>query len=312
MGQDTIETSSRFSSDPSAKTKKKHRPWWRAVIDVTLVVLLLATGAIAANILTLNIKYGNPFFVDGLSMYPCLNAHGMHKEADGSMKEFRFSLSSHNQGDLVDYGWARISREAVNELGRYDIAVTYYPSDGTIDANGNFVPSGAFTPAAKIKRIIGLPGERVRVEDDGTAWGKTTIEKQDGTSLVLRNLYDFQDYPDDGTLSYRDCPLDVGVYPSETGFLGEDEYFVMGDNRRSYHGAHFSNDSRSIGPLRKGYLQGKAFRITAQRSMRNDKGIWTVDFSLWHIRMPWAYAHLDEHIDPVASVSTWTSSSEGI
>jgi signal peptidase I len=77
-----------------------------------------------------------------------------------------------------------------------------------------------------IKRIIGLPGEEVKISN-----GKIYIN---GKELK-------EDY------------FDNGVYtPGETSLvLGKDEYFVLGDNRAQ------SFDSRKWGPLHKKFIVGR-------------------------------------------------------
>ncbi len=79
-----------------------------------------------------------------------------------------------------------------------------------------------------IKRIIGLPGETIEVTQNGVY--------VDG-ELIL------EDYVKDG--------ITTSVEVSAT--LGEDEYFVMGDNRT------VSNDSRYFGPISGESILGRAF-----------------------------------------------------
>src|SRR3989338_5565378 len=84
-----------------------------------------------------------------------------------------------------------------------------------------------------IKRVIGLPGEEVKIEDS-----KITIfnsENKDG--LVLSE-------------PYLD-PKDVVRGDQLEITLGEGEYFVLGDNRRA------SADSRLWGKLPESYITGR-------------------------------------------------------
>ncbi len=83
-----------------------------------------------------------------------------------------------------------------------------------------------------IKRIIGLPGETVRVER-----GEVAITKTDGSSLGFDEPYVVAE---DATYTL-------------TTTLGPDQYFVMGDNRPK------SSDSRVWGPLPKEDIIGRAY-----------------------------------------------------
>lgn len=100
------------------------------------------------------------------------------------------------------------------EPKRGEIIVFRYPRDPSEDY---------------IKRIIGLPGETVRVAE-----GSVYIDGQ-----ILHEPY-LQSQP---TLAYR--PLEIR--------LGEDEFFVLGDNRR------YSSDSRTWGPVARRNIIGRAW-----------------------------------------------------
>ena len=93
-----------------------------------------------------------------------------------------------------------------------------------------------------IKRIIGMPGETVQIKD-----GKVYINDKELKSDVY-GITDYIDYP--------------GI-AEEPITLGDDEYFVIGDNCNN------SEDSRSanIGNIKKEHIIGKAwFKMAAQSS----------------------------------------------
>ena len=106
------------------------------------------------------------------------------------------------------------------EPERGDIIVFHYPKS----------PTDLF-----IKRIIGLPGEKVEIKNDSV----TIYNSENPEGFVL----DETGYLPQGTPT-----------PNETeSTLGEDEYFVMGDNRIS------SLDSRVFGSITKDEIVGKTW-----------------------------------------------------
>ena len=84
-----------------------------------------------------------------------------------------------------------------------------------------------------IKRIVGLPGERVRVAD----------------GMVFINGEPLKDDV------YGNAPMEKAYRAGEEILLGEDEYFVLGDNRNR------SQDSRTVyvGNVEKKQILGKAW-----------------------------------------------------
>ena len=105
----------------------------------------------------------------------------------------------------------------------------FQPGRGDIIA---FLPNGNQNSHYYLKRVVGLPGERIQI-----IGGYVYI---DGELLDEGDTYD--------KIS------DPGIAENEV-ILGSDEYFVLGDNRNS------SEDSRSgnIGPVKKETIAGKAW-----------------------------------------------------
>jgi signal peptidase I len=129
----------------------------------------------------------------------------------------------------------------VRELGYKQTSVgllgwnwfTVYPS--RVFTRGEVV---VFHPPQKddvfyIKRVIGLPGETVQIVD--------------GHPRIAGSAF-----PEGRTLD-ESAYLKTGVMTTghEEITLGEDEYFVLGDNRS------MSQDSRYFGPVKKDHITGK-------------------------------------------------------
>ena len=109
---------------------------------------------------------------------------------------------------------------------RGDIVVFTPPADWIQDDGTPF-----------IKRVIGLPGDKVSIHDDGVYVNGQALEEAD---------YTFHDKAGDAqpTTSF-------GATSDWT--VGSDELFVMGDHRLA------SADSRTFGPIKVGSVVGRAF-----------------------------------------------------
>jgi signal peptidase I len=99
---------------------------------------------------------------------------------------------------------------------RGDVIVFHYPND----------PSLYF-----IKRIIGLPGETVKISN--------------GKVIIINKTH-----PDGFVLDESYLPAGLPTDGNETNVLGPNQYFVLGDNRT------YSFDSRSWGDLSRNYIVG--------------------------------------------------------
>lgn len=83
-----------------------------------------------------------------------------------------------------------------------------------------------------IKRVIGMPGELIQIDN-----GLIYINGE-----LLSESYGYYD---------KDLPYYNGIAEEEF-YIGEDEYFVLGDNRNN------SDDSRTIGCVNKDIIIGEA------------------------------------------------------
>lgn len=115
-------------------------------------------------------------------------------------------------------GEGRILMDDFRDLGRQEPIVFKYPKN----------PDQYF-----IKRIIGLPGESVEIKNNRIIL--TNAEHPDGFVL-------------DESAYLRQVP---GMQDMARLTLGEDEYFVMGDNRM------FSYDSRGFGAVKQKFIVGR-------------------------------------------------------
>jgi signal peptidase I len=107
-------------------------------------------------------------------------------------------------------------RFGISDVSRGDTVVFFYPGD---------------TSKSYIKRVIGMPGDKVEIE-------RGTVRVN---GILIKEPYVPEEYRDR-------VSLEATVVP--TG-----EYFVMGDHRSS------SNDSRSWGTVPRHYIYGKAVFI---------------------------------------------------
>jgi signal peptidase I len=124
------------------------------------------------------------------------------------------------EGGSMEPGLEDQERIFINKLAyrlepieRGDVIVFRYPRD----TRKNF-----------IKRVIALPGDRIRVTD-----GRVYLNGQEISEPYVPEEY-----------------LDSRSYPEIR--VPADSYFVLGDHRS------MSNDSRDFGPVLRGYIYGKA------------------------------------------------------
>ena len=168
-------------------------------------------------IMPIRIFLFQPFFVQGASMEPNFQGGNYLIINELGYKNTSFGIDNKDIFSVPTF----------RELNRGDVVVFRYPKD----------PTQFF-----IKRVIGLPGEKVIIVD-----GKVRIvSKQNPEGFILD---EYQYLPKNFITNNPQNPQSNAPIIQE---LSQDEYFVMGDNRAQSH------DSRAWGPLDKKYVIGKA------------------------------------------------------
>lgn len=158
-----------------------------------------------------------PFVVKGSSMEP-----NYHDNEYIFVEEVSSKLKSYSRGDVVIFKHPEEQCSAF--VNRSYLNRVFFQGPCT-----NF-----------IKRVIALPGETVVLKD-----GKITIKnKKNPSGFTLDESY----IPGDPNYKLRG---------DMTRTMGEDEYFVLGDNRQP----NASLDSREWGALPKNHITGKAWLV---------------------------------------------------
>ncbi len=139
---------------------------------------------------------------------------------------------------------------------RGDIMVFYPPSTKLSNAPWPLFArlTGIFCKdIAYIKRVIGLPGDKIEIkfEPDGAAYVWINDEKYNET--YIKSPYEYPPCP--ATYADEFYLLSNQVMKCGPFYLGEDDYFMMGDNRGN------SQDSRYWGTLKRDRFIGRAVSV---------------------------------------------------
>ncbi len=180
---------------------------------------------ISAIVILLFVNFvAHPVRVDGKSMYPTLK--------DG------------------EFGFTNVGGVLLNGVERGDIVVV------TMEENGQ--------KTHWVKRVIGLPGETVSCVNDvvyinGKALDETKYIDPDYRQSFVDKYHYFNKVENsdlgDNKRNYNpDFKYKSAIDFKETK-LGDDEYFVMGDNRP------YSKDSRYVGPVKKSQIFAKKMLV---------------------------------------------------
>lgn len=191
----------------------KTKPKLRKALNALWTSLLVVAVVVAIPVTYVDIVY-TAVYIDGQSMAPTLN--------NG------FAYSTH-----VEFGLMDERPKTRQKLKRGDIIV--FDKNGSV--NGN--------PELLIKRVIALPLETILITNDQNA-DTVTITNSDGEITTL-----VEDYLTDTNKqnTAKDGQSGNGVSVPLT--LGENEYYLMGDNRANSH------DSRDLGAIASTKIRGK-------------------------------------------------------
>lgn len=203
----------------------KNRKRFRLILNIVIIVFSVVLLAVE-GVIYYQRSYLTPFWVNGQSMYPTLNLHATDK--NGNELGAAPADPSAREGYTVDYGVMDCHQKAIKKIKRFDIVVTKYTAKDTSN---------------KIKRVLGLPGEIVEFKNDGDLYIDGKFLEQPIPEEYIRGA----------------------SYPMGPTQLGDDEYFVCGDNRKH------SYDSSNIGAIKREYITGKAIAVCGTATVYLDK-----------------------------------------
>jgi len=176
---------------------------------------LAIVGAIAFTVVKIvQANTYSLYYVDGSSMYPTLK--GDTSIGGGCY----FGLTNHTQS-------------AIDKIERFDIISTYYNFENTdyaqpYERNAPLLD----TATLKIKRVIGIPGDTINISND---YFSISFTDKNGDSKKYEFTSENCPFGRFGDANHQSYPYDEATYSIsgkqiENFELGEDEYFVMGDN----------------------------------------------------------------------------------
>ena len=169
-------------------------------LSITGYFLLVLALCISASIVFHNTYYES-VYVSGGSMYPTLKGSATVTSSYG--------VDIEEDGSTVDFGIVDSHKSAINNIKRFSIVSTYFPTD--YNDKGELIGK----PNQKIKRVVALPGETFKIENN---------------KLYVKNGEEFEYIPYTFTIEpsvdSADTPKDI-----EEKTLLDNEYWLLGDHR---------------------------------------------------------------------------------
>lgn len=181
--------------EDKAKKEYAYQGVARFILEVVKIVILAFI-----IIVPIRVFLFQPFFVQGASMEPSFEDGQYLIISELGFKETSIGFNTHNFFKITPF----------RDIKRQGVMVFRYP----LDSRKFF-----------IKRIIGLPGEKLQIKN--------------GQVIIFNN-----ENPKGFILDEKEyLPLGLKTPGEAVVAISPDEYFVMGDNRM------FSSDSRAWGPI---------------------------------------------------------------
>lgn len=196
--------------------EKKLKPKRRKIVNVLWTIFLITAALIAIPMTYVDLTF-RPVYIDGISMAPTLN-----------------NFTNHT---YVEFGLMDERPRTKQKIDRGDIIV--------FDRN----TSGEGAPDLLIKRVIALPNETILINDN-VEGDRVYITPPAAPQFLLEEPYL------KGSASYSTAaPNDFGNGVHIPLTLGDNDYFLMGDNRGNSH------DSRKLGPIDFDFIRGRLLVI---------------------------------------------------
>lgn len=208
-----------------------------------IIYLILIINVCLSFILVFRSYYFKAIFVSGNSMNPTLKG-----------------------GSRADYGIIDDHKTAIDHLKRFNIVTTYYPFAKSTDYKGGYVHGGVNeidknNCSYKIKRVYGLPNETIRfhveqedierievLKNKGASYEEVATEMNKAIQFSIKEAgseeFSFPEVNFKRLFKENANYIDLNKYKEFEYELGEDEYWVMGDNYCASFDC-FSQDNRA-------------------------------------------------------------------
>lgn len=191
----------------------------------SVIYFLLAINVCVSFLLVFHSYYYKPIFVSGSSMAPTLNGAS---------------------NDRVDFGIIDDHEYALKQIKRFQIITTYYPFSDSKDYVEPFVKGGnnvidKLESSYKIKRVYAFPNETFRFVVDEEKYNlalnvsdQNSYEAQDLAQQAIKfyvKTVGSEEFVEQKIKFKRKIKIStITKYRDYEYTLGEDEYWVMGDN----------------------------------------------------------------------------------